>query len=92
MMAVQPDGAVFRSSMAVSGTSGTLEKRLTAEGVKGRVQGKSGTLASVAALSGYAQTGSGRMLCFSFICNRIPDAERCWKGMEEALGLLCRAP
>lgn len=89
VMAAQSEGAAFREAMAIGGQTGTLDGRLKKDALKGRIQGKSGTLSSVAALSGYAQTASGRTVCFSFVCNRIPDANRCWRAMEDALAILC---
>lgn len=60
----QPTAAIWRSSLATPG-EGTLKKRLI--GVP--FQGKTGTLDSVVALSGYIRAKSGRTLIVSVIAN-----------------------
>lgn len=62
-----PWGAVFRSAMAKPNQPGTLSGRLRA--LEGRVEGKTGTLNSVNALSGYVRTRDGRELIFSILSN-----------------------
>ncbi len=88
-LAAAPVAGAFRTALAVSGTTGSLEDRLQTPALKGRIQAKTGTLSSVTALSGYARTNGGRDLCFSMVCNRIPDGERCWQAIAEALTQVC---
>ena len=66
-MARHPRGSEFVGSLAVSGQDGTLEKRLT--DIKGMIRAKTGYITGVHALSGYARSQSGRLYCFSILCN-----------------------
>jgi D-alanyl-D-alanine carboxypeptidase/D-alanyl-D-alanine-endopeptidase (penicillin-binding protein 4) len=54
-------GPILFDSLAVSGESGTLRKRLRDRGVKGRVHAKTGTLndTRVRALAGYVEGKAG---------------------------------
>ncbi|MBI4880131.1 MAG: D-alanyl-D-alanine carboxypeptidase/D-alanyl-D-alanine-endopeptidase [Planctomycetes bacterium] len=56
-------------SLAEAGVDGTLQRRLDDEAYRGRVRAKSGYIASVSALSGYAQADHGEVLCFSILFN-----------------------
>lgn len=62
-------GAPFLSSLAVSGTSGTLKGRLGGP-MKGRFVGKTGTLDEVVSLSGYLTTKRGTVLAVSLMVNK----------------------
>ena len=61
----------FRNSLAIGGTDGTLRSRFRTEGhtLVGQVHGKTGTLTSVIALSGFLEGADGRTLCFSIVTN-----------------------
>ena len=65
----QPWGASFQEALPVAGVDGSLSERLTEPAIRGRVRAKTGTLGHVNALSGYAQTASGRQLVFSILSN-----------------------
>jgi D-alanyl-D-alanine carboxypeptidase/D-alanyl-D-alanine-endopeptidase (penicillin-binding protein 4) len=73
----------------VGGEDGTLGSRFRGDGKRGRVFAKTGTLTQVAALSGYAETASGRMIAFSILLNNHPgnsaEARRFIDGVVEAL-------
>jgi len=56
-------------ALPVGGRSGTLRKRMLASASTGRVRAKTGTLTSVNALAGFADTPQGNVLTFSFIHN-----------------------
>lgn len=62
-----PWGPVFREALASPGKPGTLSRRLPQ--LTGRLSGKTGTLSSVNALSGYVRTHDGRELIFSILSN-----------------------
>ena len=62
-----PWGEVFRAALAKPAEDGTLRSRL--RHLEGRVAGKTGTLNSVNALSGYVRTSDGRELIFSILSN-----------------------
>ncbi len=57
------------AALPVGGRTGTLRKRMLATASTGRVRAKTGTLNSVNALSGFADTPQGNVLTFSFIHN-----------------------
>lgn len=59
----------FVDSLPVSGRTGTLRHRLSADGMTGRVRAKTGTLNAVSGLSGYVTTNSGRTVAFSIMAN-----------------------
>ena len=63
--------AEYASSLAISGTDGTMANRLGGP-YKARVRAKTGTLNEVTALSGYATTDSGREVAFSILINDPP--------------------
>lgn len=62
-----PWADTFRDALARPGRPGTLSNRLRA--LEGRVEGKTGTLSNVNALSGYVRTRDGRELIFSILGN-----------------------
>lgn len=68
-MAIHPQRAVFRNSLAVAGESGTLRNRLVNTPLAGRVQGKSGALTGNVSLSGYVQPPNYDPLVFSVVIN-----------------------
>ena len=68
-IAQQPWGASFQQALPIAGIDGSLTERLTEPATRGRVRAKTGTLGHVNALSGYAQTASGRWVVFSILSN-----------------------
>lgn len=60
-------GAEFASSLAISGTDGTLWSRLRED--PGRLRGKTGTLDEVHCLAGYIDSQGGRRYAFAFLVN-----------------------
>jgi D-alanyl-D-alanine carboxypeptidase/D-alanyl-D-alanine-endopeptidase (penicillin-binding protein 4) len=67
----------FRSTLPLSGVSGTLAERMKATPLEGRVWAKTGTLSNVRGLSGYLLTQSGEPIVFSMMVNnfQVPTAE-----------------
>jgi D-alanyl-D-alanine carboxypeptidase/D-alanyl-D-alanine-endopeptidase (penicillin-binding protein 4) len=62
-------GKEFKQSLAISGTDGTLERRLSEPAYKGRVFAKTGYIRGTGALSGYAESSSGKTFAFAIIFN-----------------------
>lgn len=66
----------FRESLAVAGVDGTLRHRFEANGLRGRVLGKTGTLARAVALSGLLAGPDGRELAFALVTNGHPPRRK----------------
>lgn len=66
---------VFLSSLAIGGETGTLEYDMTGPGVRGRCRGKTGSLHSVANLSGYCRARDGHTLVFAILANRVGNPD-----------------
>jgi D-alanyl-D-alanine carboxypeptidase/D-alanyl-D-alanine-endopeptidase (penicillin-binding protein 4) len=81
---------LFRNTLAVSGTDGTLRNRLSAANVKGAIHAKTGTLNGVNALSGYITTQSGRNLIFSIFANHVSAVGKTKKTIDEICSLLSK--
>jgi D-alanyl-D-alanine carboxypeptidase/D-alanyl-D-alanine-endopeptidase (penicillin-binding protein 4) len=66
--------AVFLESLSVAGREGTLWRRLSEPALRGRIRGKSGTIAGVHTLAGYATRPDRVTLSFALLLNgREPD-------------------
>lgn len=65
----QPWFPEYYASLPVAGMDGTLNERMKDSPITGRVHAKTGSVAHVRALSGYAETPGGRKLIFSFLSN-----------------------
>ena len=74
---------LFRNTLAVSGTDGTLKNRLSATEVRGSIHAKTGTLNGVTTLAGYMTTKSGRNLVFTIFANRAQAIGRVKKTIDE---------
>lgn len=59
----------FRSSLAVAGVNGTLRNRFQGTPLQGNLQGKTGTMTGISALSGYINANSDQPLVFSILLN-----------------------
>jgi D-alanyl-D-alanine carboxypeptidase/D-alanyl-D-alanine-endopeptidase (penicillin-binding protein 4) len=64
------------ASLPVMGVDGTTRSRLALSPARGRARAKTGTLASVSTLTGYAAIDSRRPLAFAILLNDIPDGTR----------------
>jgi D-alanyl-D-alanine carboxypeptidase/D-alanyl-D-alanine-endopeptidase (penicillin-binding protein 4) len=60
---------IYQASLAVGGIDGTLRRRFRRSKLKGKVIGKTGTLTSCIALSGFVSDNEGNRLCFSIVTN-----------------------
>ena len=61
----------YKSTLAVSGRSGTLRRRLGGKNLYGRIYGKTGTLNRVSCISGFYITPNGTRYIFSILINDI---------------------
>lgn len=87
-MSERSNGAQFRGSLAVAGRSGTLRSRFLDTPAQGIVQGKTGTLTGVAALSGYVSPRQFVPLVFSVIVNQSTKDAR--PAIDEIIVMLAR--
>jgi serine-type D-Ala-D-Ala carboxypeptidase/endopeptidase (penicillin-binding protein 4) len=84
----QPASALYRSSLAVAGESGTLEDRMQADELRGKVQAKTGFIGGVSALSGVVQSAAGPQYVFSILIQYpVFDGlnSSCWKKLQDEL-------
>jgi D-alanyl-D-alanine carboxypeptidase/D-alanyl-D-alanine-endopeptidase (penicillin-binding protein 4) len=65
----QPWGVAFRDTLPLAATDGSLSTRFQGKPGQGHVSAKTGFLAGVHALSGYAQTSHGNNVVFSVMLN-----------------------
>ena len=65
----QPWFETYFNSLPVAGVDGTLEDRMKDTVAAGHIHAKTGSVAHVRTLSGFADTASGRRLIFSFLGN-----------------------
>lgn len=76
----QPWGDAFLTTLPVAGLDGTLEHRMNGTPAESRIQAKTGSVARVQAISGFATTLQGEHLIFSMFDNHNGgpgrDAER----------------
>lgn len=64
-----PTFGAFYSSLPLAGISGTMRHTLNGTIAQGKIRAKTGTLANIKSLTGYASTVSGRKLIFAIIVN-----------------------
>ncbi|MBC7287261.1 MAG: D-alanyl-D-alanine carboxypeptidase [Armatimonadetes bacterium] len=74
----------FAASLPVAGRDGTLASRMVRCSAEGRVWAKTGTMHDVCSLSGYAQTLTGRVLCFSIILNGFSCSQKTARDILDA--------
>jgi len=73
-----PSAELFRDSLPLAGVDGTMERRITEQGFRGRLWLKTGSLNEVRALSGYVEARSGERYALSLMINhpRAPAARQ----------------
>jgi serine-type D-Ala-D-Ala carboxypeptidase/endopeptidase (penicillin-binding protein 4) len=84
----QPWFAAYYASLPVAGMDGTLNERMKDSAIAGRIHAKTGSVAHVRTLSGYAETPGGRRLIFSFLSNNQFGKNH---EVHDALDQLCLA-
>jgi len=82
-------GTAFLRSLPVAGLDGSLRDRMRDAPLRGAVRAKTGYIAGVSSLSGYARTASGRTLAFSFLINDF-DPKYGNRQMKEIEDDFCR--
>jgi serine-type D-Ala-D-Ala carboxypeptidase/endopeptidase (penicillin-binding protein 4) len=69
----QPWGADFASTLPIAGVDGTLENRFNSGPATGVIHAKTGSIANVRAVSGYATSRLGEPLVFCIFVNANPQ-------------------
>ncbi|MDX6695969.1 MAG: serine-type D-Ala-D-Ala carboxypeptidase/endopeptidase (penicillin-binding protein 4) [Blastocatellia bacterium] len=64
----------FRDALPVAGVDGTLKNRMKGTAAAGNMRAKTGTIDTVATLSGYVTSATGERLVFSILLNHYPEA------------------
>jgi len=80
--------AQFRDALPIAGVDGTLRTRMRGTPAEGNLRAKTGTLSSVASLSGYVTSAAGEHLAFSMMLNNYPDAGALRRDSIDAIGIL----
>ncbi|MGR3220628.1 MAG: D-alanyl-D-alanine carboxypeptidase/D-alanyl-D-alanine endopeptidase [Candidatus Anammoxibacter sp.] len=78
-------GKLFTDSLPVCGLSGTLKKRLTKPPYRLRIKAKTGYIAAVSSLSGYAETLKGDLLAFSILVNDFNVSNKKIKRLQDSI-------
>jgi serine-type D-Ala-D-Ala carboxypeptidase/endopeptidase (penicillin-binding protein 4) len=68
-MAQTPDAQVYRNALAIAGVNGTLKNRFRNTAAQGKLQGKTGTISGVVALSGYLTPSNHPDVVLSILTN-----------------------
>jgi D-alanyl-D-alanine carboxypeptidase/D-alanyl-D-alanine-endopeptidase (penicillin-binding protein 4) len=89
----EPESArLYLDSLAVMGRKGTLEERLRGSAAEGRVRAKTGWIAGVSSLSGYAEPEGARPCAFSILVEYPAELSglnrACFKRLQDELVLL----
>ncbi len=85
-------GPDLAAALATGGIDGTLRRRFRDDRLRGRIRAKTGTLAQVSTLAGYAGTDSGHPLAFAVIVNAMaPEARGDARALQDAIAALCVA-
>ncbi len=66
--------SAFREALPIAGVDGTLKNRLKGTPAAGNLRAKTGTINTVATLSGYVTSAAGERLVFSILLNNYPEA------------------
>ncbi len=90
-MATTPMGQIYRDSLPLSGTSGSLKNRMKGTVAQGIVRAKTGSLSGVASLSGYINPPQYSPLVFSIILNQHDrPTSQMTKVIDEIMVVLAR--
>ncbi len=81
------NAGIFLKSLPISGTDGTLKKRLKEKPYKSRVRAKTGYVYGTRTLSGYVKTLNEEIIAFSILVNKIKGGTWRAKRLQD---VICR--
>jgi D-alanyl-D-alanine carboxypeptidase/D-alanyl-D-alanine-endopeptidase (penicillin-binding protein 4) len=81
-------GSVFRDALPIAGVDGTLAKRMKGTPAQGNARAKTGTIETVATLSGYVTSAAGERLVFSVLLNNYPESSGARRVFTDDLAVL----
>jgi len=85
-LAKRKDAAVFLASLPVAGVDGTLRRRMTKGPCRGRIRAKTGYIAGVSCLSGYALDPAGKpAMAFAILVNNLRGGSHPAKKLQDDL-------
>lgn len=85
-------GPDLASALATGGVDGTLRRRFRDAATRARVRAKTGTLAAVSSLAGYAGSDGDRPLAFVVVANAMAPAARAdARRLQDRVAALCVA-
>jgi len=88
-MAKSPQAEVFRASLPIAGVKGTLKNRFHNTAAEGIVQGKTGSMTGIYALSGYVNSPNYDPLVFSIMVNQSQESGKVMRtAIDEIIVLL----
>jgi D-alanyl-D-alanine carboxypeptidase/D-alanyl-D-alanine-endopeptidase (penicillin-binding protein 4) len=79
---------VFRDALPIAGVDGTLAKRMRNTPAMSNVRAKTGTIETVATLSGYVTSAAGERLVFSVLLNNYPESSGARRVFTDDLAVL----
>ena len=78
----------FRDALPIAGVDGTLRTRMRGTPAENNVRAKTGSLSSVASLSGYVTSAAGEHFVFSMMLNNYPDGAALCRDSIDAIAVL----
>lgn len=80
--------AQFRDALPIAGVDGTLSKRMKGTPAANNVRAKTGTIETVATLSGYVTSASSERLVFSVLLNNYPEDSSARRTITDEIAIL----
>jgi D-alanyl-D-alanine carboxypeptidase/D-alanyl-D-alanine-endopeptidase (penicillin-binding protein 4) len=81
-------GSVFRDALPIAGVDGTLARRMKNTPAASNVRAKTGTIETVATLSGYVTSAAGERLVFAVLLNNYPESSGARRVFTDDLAVL----
>ena len=72
-------------ALPISGIDGTIQSRMTAPDLKGRVLAKTGSMAGVSSLSGFIKTTHHQTLAFVILMNNFVGPENKYRALQDKI-------